>query len=244
MKNKTFFALLTALAVSLITLPAIAQPITVTPAKTVYRRSKPIDRYKRSFTVIRPKIKGTTPTLAKKIETAFSYEKNFDFSIKEEQTEIQWLSEASYEVDYNKKGILGISLTIEGSGAYPDSSSKSIVVNIKTGNRIVPADVFTNMTGLVSQISNLQKAEVKQAIVDIKKENPEEEDLANLFESADFTAENLKEFDINDRGIRFWYDYGFPHAIQAWQPEGRYFMTWSQMKPYIKQGGLFGQFVR
>jgi hypothetical protein len=33
MKNKTFFALLTALAVSLITLPAIAQPITVTPAK-------------------------------------------------------------------------------------------------------------------------------------------------------------------------------------------------------------------
>jgi hypothetical protein len=118
------------------------------------------------------------------------------------------------------------------------------VVNIKTGNRIVPADVFTNMTGLVSQISNLQKAEVKQAIVDIKKENPEEEDLANLFESADFTAENLKEFDINDRGIRFWYDYGFPHAIQAWQPEGRYFMTWSQMKPYIKQGGLFGQFVR
>jgi hypothetical protein len=243
MKNKILFSFLLIFSFTFIASAVSAQTISVTPVKTIYTRPKPESKWKKRFTVTRPKIKGTTPALAKKIETAVSYEKNFEFKLQEEIKEYQWLSEASYTLDYNKKGILGVSLTMDGSAAYPDSSTRSVVVNIKTGNRVVPADVFTNIDGLVSQLSNIQKAEVKQALIDIKKENPDEEGPGNLFENVSLTAEDLKEFDVNDRGIRFWYDYGFPHVIQAWQPEGKYFMTWSQMKPYIKQGSLFAQFI-
>jgi hypothetical protein len=242
MKNKSLFALFLLFSFTLITSAISAQTITVTPAKTVYRRPKPISSYKKTFTVTRPKIKGTTPALAKKIETAVSYEKSFDFSVKEEQTETQWVEEASYTVDYNKRGILNLELTIDGSGAYPDSATHSVVVDVKTGNRVTPADVFTNPPGLAAAARKKQKAEIKQGLIDIKKEQPDE-DNNNLFDEADFTTENLSEFSVSDKGVTFWYDYGFPHVIQALQPEGRYFFTWAQIKPYIKKGSLFAQFV-
>ncbi len=245
MRNKILFAFLFLLSFTLISSIVPAQTIKVTPAKTTYRRPKPISEYKKTFTVIRPKVKGVTAALGKKIESALSYEKNFEtFNVREEIRDIQWLSEASYKVDYNKKGILGVTLWVEGSGAYPDGSSKPVIVNVKTGNRVTPPDVFTNLNGLAAKINVMQQAEIKQAIIDIKKENPEEENPANLFENANFTAADLKEFSVDDKGVTFWYDYGFPHVIQALQPEGRYSFSWAQLKPHIKSGGLFAQFVR
>jgi len=244
MRNKLLLAVLFLLSFTLISSTVSAQTITVTPSKITYRRPKPISPYKKNFTVIRPRVKGVPAALAKKIESAISYEKNFEFSVQEEIKDIQWLAEATYDLDYNKKGILGVTLTVDGSGAYPDGSSKPILVNIKTGNRVTPTDVFTDLNGLAAKINVMQQAEIKQAIIDIKKENPDEETPENLFENANFAAADMKEFSVSDKGVTFWYDYGFPHVIQALQPEGRYFMSWAQLKSHIKPGGLFGQFVR
>jgi hypothetical protein len=225
-------------------LPAYAQTITVAPNKTTYRRPKPISSYKKSFVVTRPKIRGASPLIAKKIEASISYEKNFDLNVPDEIKGTQWLEEASYNVDYNKNGILGVSLTIEGSGAYPDGSTKPVVVNVKTGSRVLPADVFTNLNELAAKARIKQHAEIKQGLIDIKKDEPDADSPENLFESANFTAANLKEFSVSDKGVTFWYDYGFPHVIEAMQPEGRFFFSWAQLKPYIKKGSLFAQFVR
>ena len=70
------------------------------------------------------------------------------------------------------------------------------------------------------------------------------EDPSILFESADFEVGNLNRFSISDKGVTFIYDYGFPHAIQALQPDGRYFFTWKDIKGHVKTAGLFGRFVR
>ena len=110
-----------------------AQSVVITPKKTVYRRPKPIASYKRTFTVIRPKVKAATPALSKKIETAISYEKVSELNIKEETSEVQWLEEASYTVNYNKYGILDITLSVTGTGAYPSTFNKTVVVDLKTG---------------------------------------------------------------------------------------------------------------
>jgi hypothetical protein len=223
---------------------ALSQNVVITPKKVIYKRTKPVSQYKKQFSVIRPIVKAATPTIAKKIETAISYEKNFDFSVKEEISEIQWLEEASYTVDYNKNGILGLTLWIEGSGAYPSSSSKPVIVNLKTGAKVSSKDVFIKLSELAAKGKQTQQIEIKKGIAEIKKENPDEENPATLFETADFTVKNLDEFSVSDKGVTFWYDYGFPHVIQAWQPEGRYFFSWSQLKPFIKPDGLLGKFIR
>lgn len=237
-RNFLLFILLLAFAPT-----AFAQSVVVTPKKTTYKRPNTEMDFKKSFIVIRPKVNGVNSAIAKKTETAISYEKNFEFNVQEEIDEIQWLEEASYKVDYNKNGILGVTLTVIGSGAYPSEYSKPVIVNLKTGGKLLAKDVFVKLAELAAQGKRAQQTEIKRAIIEIKKEKPDEDNPASLFEGADFTVKNLDEFTVNDKGITFWYDYGFSHVIQTLQPAGRYFFSWAQLKPFIRRDGLLARFV-
>jgi hypothetical protein len=224
---------------------AFAQTVVVTPKKTVYRRPKPMVDFKKSFTVIRPQVRGLSAALNKKVETAISFEKVSAFNLKEEMSEIQWLEEASYEVNYNKNGILDITIIMSGSGAYPSDFQKTVVVNLKTGNQVRPADVFTNLGALAAKVKKSQQAEMKTATEEYKKD-PETADFdgSEYFREADFTVKNLNEFTVSDKGVTFIYDYGFPHVVQALQPSGRFFYSWTELKSFVRRDGLFGGFVR
>lgn len=76
--------------------------------------------------------------------------------------EIQWLEEANYDVNYNANKMLSISLTIQGTGAYPSGSTKYLVVNTSTGTRIRPIDVFINTSGLLTKLAKIKDDEVKR----------------------------------------------------------------------------------
>ena len=220
------------------------QSVVIKPKTVTYRRPKPLSEYKKTFTVTYPRISGLNSALNKKVESSISYEKVADLNIREELGEIQWLEEASYKVNYNKNGILDVTLSVSGSGAYPSSYDRNVVVNLKTGDRAHPADAFVNLNGLAAKCRRIQQAEVKRSLADIKKNEPDAEDPESLFAETKFTTENLKEFTVSDRGVGFLYDYGFPHVLQALQPEGRYFIPWSEMRSFIKPGGLLARFVR
>lgn len=224
---------------------AFAQSVVITSKKTTYKRLKPLSDYKKTFIVNRPIVKASTPALSKKIQNAISYEKVMMFNLKEEQTEIQWLEEADYEIAYNKNGILNIWLTMMGTGAYPSSNSESVVVNIKTGTVVKAADVFADLKGLAALVKRSQEIEIRSSIEEIKKDKDfNEPNPESLFESADFEVINLDNFSVNDEGIVFKYDYGFPHVIKALEPSGSYQLTWKQLKPFIKPAGLLGQFAK
>lgn len=242
MKQKFLFCLFLVIAFSP---AAFAQSIIIKPKKVTYTRPKPIDEYKKSFVVIYPKVKASTLALSKKIENAISYEKAANISIKDEMGENQWLEIASYKVDYNKNGILEITLSAEGMAAYPSSFDATVVVDLRTGNRDRAVDVFTNLAALAAKGRKAQQAEIKKANADYKK-NPEtaDYDASMYFDEAKFAIKELDDFAFSDKGVTFIYDYGFAHVVEALQPEGRYFFTWAEMKPFIKSGGLFGKFVR
>lgn len=251
MKTKMLLGLI---AVLVFSWSAYAQTVTVTPKKTVYKRPKPLVDFKKTFTVTHPKISGLKPAMNKKVETAVSYEKNFDFSIKEEISEIQWLEEADYKVEYNKNGILNIVLSISGTGAYPSTSNKSIVVNLKTGEQVKFADVFKSesLAQFASMVDKKLAADKREILQGIEKgEFGDGEDnkeaggfLKEQLNGLEFTAETFDEFKISDEGVTILYDAGFPHAIKAAQPDGVYFFSWTEIKPFIKPDGLLAQFVR
>lgn len=231
------FTLLFAIGIS-------AQSVVITPKKSVYKRPKPSSEYKKTFTVTYPKVKAATPALSKKIETTISYAKLLDLNVQEEISEVQWLEEADFEVNYNARGILVITLWIEGSGAYPDGTSKTVAVNLRTGNLIQPADAFTDLKGLVARIRQKQKTEIEASIRELKAD-PEEKDTdpAELFGEKEFKLTDLKEFAIDAKGVTFIYDYGFPHVIQALEPEGRYTYSWAEIAKFVKPQGPFGKFI-
>jgi hypothetical protein len=240
--NKRIIALI--ISSLILATAAVAQSVGVSPRRVVYRRPHPITPYKKSFTVTYPRVRAATPSLSRKIESAIDPIKVLDIKLKDELSDTQWLEEAGYEVEYNKHGILVASLSANGTAAYPDGFDRPVVVDLKTGNQAKPVDVFTDLAGLATKAKAKQQDEIKAAIVEIKKQDPETEDPASLFTDADFQVKDLDRFTVSDTGVTFDYDYGFPHVIQALQPEGRFSFTWAELKPFIKTEGLLGQFVK
>ncbi len=242
MNNKI---LLLAFLIAAFGITAIGQSVVITAKKTTYTRRKPISDYKKHFVITYPRIKASTPALSRKIEAAISYSSVLGLNLKEELGEYQWLEEADYDVHYNNDGILCLDLFMEGSGAYPSSQIKTVVVNIAKGTRVRVADVFTNLAGLTALVKKAQAKEMADAIKEMKAD-PEntDSDPESLFRDAKFTAKNLDGFVVTGEGITFKYDYGFPHVIQALQPAGEYFFTWADLKPFISRGSLLTRISR
>ncbi|MFM9905392.1 MAG: hypothetical protein ACKVQJ_12580 [Pyrinomonadaceae bacterium] len=223
-----------------------AQSVVVTSKKVEYKRPKPESEYKASFEINYPKVKAASPALSKKIEAALSYESVFNFKIKDELDDIQWLQGADYQVEYNKNGILGVKLFIEGAGAYPSGSTRYVVVNTNTGRLAKPADTFTNTQGLLRLVRAAKDKDVKKTRVELKKDaesDVEGFDYA-IKESAQYHPVQLDQFTVSDKGIMFHHDYEFAHVIQALQPDGEFFFSWKQLKPYIKSAGLLSRLAR
>lgn len=244
MKIKILSALLIILSISI---GAFSQTLGITPKKIVYQRKQAdLPDYKKSFTITYPKISGVRAALAKKIEASLSYEKTFEFKLKDEIETDTGLDDASFEVLYNKFGILNVLLMEEVSGAYPSDYSKSVVINAKTGAPISAADFFLNLDELAAQVKRAQQTEIKAAIAELRKESGEED--AKMIEErlaeTDFTRDNLNHFSVSDQGITFKYDYEFPHVMRALAPVGEFFFSWEQLKPYIRREGLLGRFIR
>jgi hypothetical protein len=242
MKIKIFFVLV---AAAVCTCAAAAQNVVITPKKTTYRRPKAEMDFKRTFTIRRPIVKAATPALSTKITRAISPESVLQINMKEELGEYQWLEEADYKVLYNANGIICVSLWMTGTAAYPDTVTHRVVVDMRTGNRVRVAEVFQNLPGLAGMIRKAQKIEIAKAIEEIKKQpDAGEVDPSELFSESNYTAADLKEFSVNADGVTFYYDYGFPHVIEALQPAGEFKFTWSRLKPFVKPGGLLARFVR
>jgi hypothetical protein len=223
---------------------AAAQTVTVTPRKVMYKRPRPQDDSKKEFTITYPKVKAATPSLSAKIERSISYQSVIDLRLKDEMNEFQWLESADFEVKYNKNGILCVEDSMEGTAAYPSDVSKIVCVDTRTGVRARPADVFTNIVGLTAMVRKAQESEKRKAIPQIKKDNPDVEEPEQLFGDKRLTAKDLDGYEVSDKGVTFHYDYEFPHVAQGLQPDGNFFYTWSQLRPYIKKGGLLTRVAR
>ena len=141
-----------------------AQSVVITPKKATYTRPKPMTEYKKSFTVNYPKVRASTAALSRKIESNISYLKVLGLNIREEINEVQWLEEADYEVSYNARGLLCITLFISGSGAYPSGTSKTVVVDLKTGDRVTPSIAFVQHSSIAKLVKEKQKAEIETSI--------------------------------------------------------------------------------
>lgn len=249
MKIKILFVLAAILAFASV---AFSQTLVIKSKKTVYTRKGNVEfKEKRNFTVTYLLFNGTMSDAAKKkLENTISYWRVFETTLAENINGDTWLDEASYQVNYNKNSILDISLTQQGSAAYPDSQTVNLVIDLKTGEQVKFADAFkTDALGeFAKMVDKKLKAEVAEQIkvVENDKTNDKEtkESLKTQLGELEFTGETFKEYSVSDKGVTILYDAEFPHVIQALQPDGRYFFTWAEAKKFIKPSGLLGKFVR
>ncbi len=231
---------------ALFTVSTVAQTVKITPKEQIYTRKAPIVGFKKTFKIRRPIATAANAELSKKITAAIDPVKVLEIDLKEELTEIQWLSEADYQEVFNRDGVLTMMFWMEGSGAYTDGVTKYVVIDTAKGKRVSPAEVFIDLDSLVAAVKKKQNAEVEKTVAEIKK-NPAwvaDDDPKLLFEYTDFTVEDLTNFAVDMAGVAFFYDYGFPNVIKALEPDGELRFTWAEIKPFIKRDGLLGRFAR
>ena len=198
--------------------------------------------FKRTFSIRSPIAKASTSALSQKITASISPIKVLEINLKEEIGEYQWLEEADYKVLFNRQGVLCVELWMTGTAAYPDSVTKTVVVDIATGARVAVTDVLKDLEKLVPLVKKKQRAEITAATKAMKSDpdaKPEE-----LFSETNFTVEDFGDFAVDATGVTFMYDYGFPHVLEALQPAGKYHFTWAELKPFIRSDGLLARFVR
>lgn len=246
MKTKFLFLLLMLFATSMISFAQNGQ-LQITSNKVSYeRKGEEIPEYKKTFEVNYPKVSGIKDTkVLKNLENSIDYWKVFEITLEESLGDYYWLDNFDYNVNYNKGTILDIALMMEGSGAYPDGTVKNLVIDLNTGKKVSINQAFTNIGQLLVKIDKAQKDEIKKNADELKKESPEDAEIFKEYiGSYKLSVDTLEEFSVNDEGVTFIIDYGFPHAVQALQPEGRYFFKWAEIKPFINRDGLLGQLVR
>lgn len=247
--NRPTFLVVTTL-ILLTPLLADSQSVTITPKKVIYKRSgRDVDDYKQEFEVRYPIFTGKlSANTLKKLKYNTDYWRLFEMSLSENLKDDTWLSRLDYQVKYNKNYLLSIWLTAEGAGAYPDSSTKYVVLDLKTGNDLQIEDLF-NKTQL-SDLRNLIRRKMRAAenglgkdekamLKDIRQEEPDRHPSPEKIELKD-----LDGFTVTDRGVTFIYSYGYPHVAKALEHLGEFFIPYSQLKPVILRDGLLARFIR
>jgi hypothetical protein len=196
-----------------------------------------------------PVISGLSdPVVLRRVRFALAFKNIFDYSLKEYRDD-PWLSEFSYVVNYNGNYLLDITFMQSGMAAYPDDQTKHLLMNLKDGSIAKASDAFESNKfptlaevvnrKLQSEIKKIEDENAASNVIDAQAMEWSKEAHENL----KFEINNLDDCSVGRRGILFLYDAGFPHAIKAFEPQGKYFFSYSELKPYIKRDGLLGQFV-
>lgn len=231
-----------------------AQSVIVKPRKVVYKRAgKRVDKWKRTFEVRYPVFSGSlTPRALRNLRSGTDYWRNFETNLSENlRGEETWLERLDYLVKYNKQNIFDIWLIMEGSGAYPDGSTKYLVFDLRTGRKLTIPDLFSSaaMPKMLLKIRDAMRKNETEAF----KENPETREALEQYRESEpefhppvdkIQYKDLEGFSISDTGVTFMYDYGFPHVIEALEPSNEIFLPYSELKPFIRTDGLLARFVR
>ena len=203
--------------------------------------------HKRRAVVTYPVVSGLSPAVLRRVNSILNFKNIFDYSLKEYR-EDTWLDEFDYVVNHNGDSLLDITFSQSGSSAYPDDHSRHFLINLRNGRVLKAADVFANggMAQLATIVNQKLQAELKTILQELSESRSDAEDIRIAREAQEplrFTLENLDNFSVGRKGITFLYDAGYPHVIQAFEPVGRYFFSYSELKPYIKPDGPLGQFI-
>lgn len=226
-----------------------AQGVKITPRKVVHRRTNTDADYKKRYTIVYPKISGVGRSLKQKIERNLRYEKTFNYYFTNGlDEEYHLLDKATYRLIYNKNAILNLRFSIDVSTAYKSHYEKTVAVNLKTGDLIKPEDVFiqSKVEQLAKRLDKSLQAEIAKTVRAVKKDLGENEggQILAQFKEKIYTPFYLDEFEMSDKGITFVYKYEFVDIARNYEPPGRFFLSYAQLKPFIRRDGLLGKFVR
>lgn len=138
-----------------------------------------------------------------------------------------WVNETRYETALNRAGVLALVVYVDGSGAYPDQFTRTLTVDTHTGAEIgLEAFTAAGRTALVAAVD----AEVQ------RRKRSADPEVADLIANVHFDDASLAGFYPTPEGLVFRVSWGFPHAIEAMEPDSLVVIPWATCIPAIAPG--------
>jgi len=253
MRRSVFCLLVLILVIGLQTYPqsrSLTPPdrVTIARKKIVLTRSGQYVKYRpdrRKATIHYPFVSGLRNQMVlRRVRSLLSIKNVFDTSLKEYR-EDNWLDEFDYEVNYNANYILDITFSVHGEGPYPDSHSRTIPIDLKTGTILKARDIFVEdkLGELAAAVNIKLKLEVAE-LIKTAKERDDADSIIELLADLKFEIKDLDDFSISQEGVIFLYEADLPHVYIGFEPEGRYLFPYSTLKSFIKPDSRLAQFVK
>ena len=185
------------------------------------------------------------PEMGGNIDQLLSAKNIYGQSLSEMEADIKggdvWLDLADYQIDYNNHYLLDGDYMLSGSGAYPSTTVRHLLISSRDGKKVTAALAFTkaSLPKLAALVSKARKAEMDRWG---KENRAHAEDFKDLFAQT-INEDPLSSFSISDSGVTFLHDWAFPHACQALQPPGRYFFSFQELAQFIAPNGPLQVFL-
>ncbi len=140
---------------------------------------------------------------------------------------------ADYFVNYDAGCILDITITTDFVGAYPSTAYYYFCFDASTGERLRAADILDpdRFDELVSILDAMLQENIGEAAAHCCEEADGVPD--SIYEGYRFTIDNLEAFTVSEDGVWFHYDFGFPHVIEAAEPDGELFLPVAEISPFL-----------
>lgn len=142
---------------------------------------------------------------------------------------------SSYIVNMNGQGILDLTIFVDCVGAYPSTLEYHINLDAGTGKTLTPDDLFDSDAeeDLASLLDSMLQERIEEAV------EMYVEDFGldpSIYEGFEFSTDDLGALNIHPDGVTFHYDFGFPHAALAAEPDGDLFLDNAALLPFLAEG--------
>lgn len=146
-----------------------------------------------------------------------------------------WLDELDFEVNTNDDGLLDLTITLSGTGAYPSTSTEHWVFDLDSGRRLTEKDLFEHREELAKRLDRKLQRVLDDARGGKVRGLPD--DCPKELYQGTFTSAELGSFTVRKRGVTFDFPFEFPHAVLACQPSASFELPWSDLAPFLSKRG-------
>lgn len=156
----------------------------------------------------------------------------------------------SYEVLYNDHHLLSVALTAEYMAAYPSSATRHATFDLRTGHLLQVRDLLADTLALRQRWQQSINRRIGAHLAALPTDYPEldAEMLADVRQrlywndstrttTLEANDPRFYDFALTPFGLTLYYDFGFPHVIQALQPESDYLFPYTELSAWLKQKG-------
>lgn len=142
------------------------------------------------------------------------------------------LTAAGYEITHNENCLLSLIINMETMGAYPSGFSMYRNFDLSTGDSVYLEKMLDGTQ--VKSLVKLCDDSLQQRIVNREKIPADEDFNIDELLKVSFKKENLRDFYVTNTDVIFFFDFGFPHAIQGTEPDGFIKIKREEFRKYLK----------